>query len=176
MIILTLYSAPFYNEYMNQDKIVREHLLKLLNGGNAYMPFSEAVKDFPVGKMNVVFPNGTYTPWHLLEHMRITQWDILDFIRNPNYVYIKWPDDYWPKKNERATKKEWEHTIAQYESDVQALRKIVKDPKTDLYKKIPHGEGQTVLKEILVVADHLAYHLGEFAIMRQVMKTWKGNH
>jgi DinB superfamily len=161
---------------MKQDTIVREHLLLLLKGGNAYMPFKEAVADFPVSKMNTIFPNGTYTPWHLLEHIRITQWDILDFIRNPDYQYITWPDDYWPKKSEKATKKIWDHTIAQYEEDLEALKKIVKDPDTALYIKIPHGKGQTILKEMFVVADHLAYHTGEFAIMRQVMGTWGEKH
>jgi hypothetical protein len=126
--------------------------------------------------MNTLFPNGNYTPWHLLEHIRITQWDILEFITNPNYKEISWPDDYWPKKNKKVTKKEWENTINQYQKDNQMLQKIVSNPKTDLYAKIPHGTGQTIFKEILLVCDHNAYHLGEFAIMRQVMGTWDKKH
>jgi hypothetical protein len=161
---------------MKPDVILREHLLTLLKGGNAYMPFSEAVADFPVKYMNTVFPNGTYSPWALLEHIRITQWDILDFIRNPQYEELTWPADYWPPKERKAVKKDWEKTIDQFQKDSIELQKIVKNPKTDLYAKIPHGTGQTILREILLVADHNAYHTGEFTIMRQVMKTWPKNH
>ena len=161
---------------MNSDKILREHLFSLLRGGNAYMPFSEAVADFPQKHMNTIFPNGTYSSWDLLEHIRITQWDILDFMKNPNYKEITWPDDYWPPKEKKATKKEWEQTIKQFQNDLEELQKIAKNPKTDLYAKIPHGTGQTILREILLVADHNAYHIGEFTIMRQAMKTWPKNH
>jgi hypothetical protein len=161
---------------MNPDKLLREHLISLLNGGNASMPFSEAVADFPTKFMNTTFPNGIYSPWDLLEHIRITQWDILEFIKNPNYKEIKWPNDYWPPKNRKATKKEWEHTIELFQNDLKEVQNIAKNSKTDLYAKIPHGTGQTILRELLVVADHNAYHLGEFTIMRQVMKTWSKKH
>ncbi len=165
-----------YNENMKEDKHIRETLLSFLQGGNAYMPFSEIVSDFPEEQMNVLFPNGTYTPWALLEHIRITQWDILDFIKNPNYQEMSWPNDYWPKSKNKATKKDWEKTVSQYKEDLAELEKIVKNPKTDLYAKIPKGTGQTIFREILLVCDHNAYHLGEFAIMRQVLKTWGKNH
>jgi hypothetical protein len=158
---------------MNQDTIVREHLLSLLKGGNAHMTFAEAVLDFPFSKMNTVFPNGTYTFWHLLEHIRKTQQDILDFIISPHYQEMSWPKDYWPPMNEKATEEKWQKTILQYKKDLAALQKIVKDKKTDLYAKIPHGDGQIILREILLVADHTSYHIGEFAIMRQVMRIWK---
>lgn len=158
---------------MTQNEIVCEQLLSFLKGGNAHMKFEDMVADFPENQMNTVFPNGDYTPWHLLEHIRRTQFDILDFIQNSDYEYRTWPDDYWPQKNEKATKKEWEKTIEDFYKDSKALQKIVSDKKTDLYARIPHGDGQTILREILLVADHSAYHIGEFAIMRQVMKTWK---
>lgn len=161
---------------MKDEKTIRNTLLNFLKGGNAYMPFSEIVSDFPEKAMNTTFPNGTYTPWDLLEHIRITQWDILDFIRNSNYKEISWPDDYWPPKNKKAKKKDWQNTISQYQQDLIELEKIIKDPKTDLYIKIPHGDGQTIFKEILLIIDHSAYHLGEFAIMRQVMETWGKGH
>src|SRR5215469_16897744 len=113
---------------MNPDSAIREQLITLLNGGEAHMPLKEAVSDFPEKYFNSLFPNGTYSPWALLEHIRITQWDILDFIRNPNYVEISWPDDYWPAKGRRATKKEWDSTISRFENDVHELREIVKNP------------------------------------------------
>lgn len=161
---------------MEQDKIVRSHLLSLLKGGNAHMTLEEATKDFPISQINANFHNGTYSSWHLLEHIRRAQWDILDFIRNPNYKEMEWPKDYWPAKGEKATKKDWDNTLAMFKKDSKELQSIVTNPKTDLYAKIPHGTGQTILREILLVADHNAYHIGEFAIMRQVMNTWGKGH
>ena len=157
---------------MTDESQIREELIKLLKSGHAHMPLSEAVKDFPQKHMNTLFTNGTYSSWGLLEHIRITQWDILEFIINPNYKEISWPDAYWPPKGKNATKKDWEKTIAQFEKDNIALQKLVENPKTDLYAKIPHGDGQTIYREILVVGDHNSYHIGEFAIMRQTMGTW----
>lgn len=161
---------------METDTLVREHVLQLLRGGNAHMPFEDAVADFPMARINDVFPNGTYTPWHLLEHLRISQWDILDFIRNPNYQEMEWPKDYWPAPDSQATEAEWQRTIAQFQDDMRQLQQMVSDPQTDLYARIPHGTGQTILREMLLVADHNAYHIGEFAIMRQVMGTWGAEH
>jgi hypothetical protein len=161
---------------MSKESHIQEELIGLLKSGHAHMSLGEAAKDFPDEHMNTIFPNGTYSAWDLLEHIRITQWDILDFIRNPNYKEISWPDGYWPPTDKKATKKEWENTIVQFEKDNLALQQLVKDPKTDLYVKIPHGDGQTIFREILVVGDHNSYHIGEFAIMRQVMNTWGKKH
>ena len=155
-----------------EDESVREHLLWHLRGGQAHMKLSQAVAEFPMDRINQRFPNGPYGAWALLEHLRRSQWDILDFIRNPNYKYIKWPDDYWPATDYVATEADWSETLAASEHDLQELIAIVEDPSTDLYAKIPHGEGQTIIREIMLTCDHLAYHLGEFAIMRQVMGTW----
>ncbi len=155
------------------DKALRDHLLKLLKGGNAHMTLEEAVKDHPLSKINAVFPNGEYSSWHLLEHIRRTQNDILNFIINPKYKELEWPKDYWPERDEKATQKDWDKTITSFRKDLKALEKIVANPKTDLFAKIKWGEGQTILREILLVADHSAYHIGEFAIMRQTMNTWK---
>jgi hypothetical protein len=161
---------------MDPDKLVREHVLQLLQGGNAHMTFEQAVADFPMEHINTTFPNGTYTPWHLLEHLRLTQWDILDFMRNPNYQEMEWPRDYWPARDSTATEADWQRTIRSFQADMRALQDLALDPRTDLYARIPHGTGQTPLREFLVVADHNAYHIGEFAIMRQVMGTWPNGH
>jgi len=154
------------------DKVLREHLGNLLKGGNAHMTLEEAVENYSVSKINDIFPNGEYSSWHLLEHIRRTQADILNFIINPKYEYLDWSKDYWPPRNKKATEKDWKETITKFQKDAQALEKIIANPKTDLYVKIPWGEGQTILREILLVVDHNAYHIGEFAIMRQTMKTW----
>jgi hypothetical protein len=161
---------------METNRVVREQLVQLLAHSNAHMRFEEAVSDFLMAHINTVFPNGSYTPWHLLEHLRLTQWDILDFIRNPNYQEIEWPRDYWPAPDRMATEADWLRTIESFQADLAALQALVSDPQTDLYAPIPHGSGQTIFREILVVADHNAYHIGEFAIMRQVMGTWGAHH
>lgn len=161
---------------MDHDKDVRSHVLALLKGGNAHMTIEEAVTDFPEDAINTKFPNGTYSSWGLLEHIRRAQWDILDFITNSNYKGMNWPNDYWPDHKKNATKADWDETLKQIKEDSKELEKILSDPNTDLYAKIAHGDGQTILREMLVVADHNSYHLGEFAIMRQVMETWDKSH
>lgn len=161
---------------MDKDKILREHIVKLLSGGQAYAPFDAIIKDFPEDHLNTIFPNGTYSAWHLLEHIRRTQNDILAFMVNPDYQEKNWPEDYWPEKGEKATKKEWDKTVAGFKNDMDQLQKMAGDPNVDLYVKIKWGDGQTNLREFLLVADHNSYHLGEFSIMRQVMKTWRKQH
>jgi hypothetical protein len=155
---------------------IREHLRWLLTRGDAHMTFEAAVAKFPEGAMNTVIPQGTYTPWGLLEHLRISQWDILDFIRNPAYEELEWPREYWPEQGRRATTQEWDETIRSFLRDRQTLEGIVMDPSTDLLTPIPHGTGQTIFREILLVADHNAYHIGEFAILRQIMNSWEADH
>ncbi len=157
---------------MNKDGSLRENLLALLTGEHARMSFEDVVHGFPLDKIKEYFPNADYTPWDLLEHIRIAQEDILDFIKNPNYKARKWPEDYWPKKGRKATAAEWGKTITYFKRDFKELENMVKNPKTDLYQEIPWGEGETFLREIVTVSNHNAFHLGEFAIMRQAMGTW----
>lgn len=158
---------------MDQDAILRKQLLVTLQGKGAHMTFDEAVADFPMNMINLQPLNVSYTPWHLVEHLRLAQWDILDYIRNPDYESRKWPDDYWPAPDARADADAWEKSIADFRRDLQELEDIVQDPATDLYAPIPHGYGgHTILREILLVADHNAYHVGELAILRQIMGAW----
>lgn len=157
---------------METDAVLREQLLALLRGGNAHMPFNEAVADFPLGAINAKPPNVAYTPWHLLEHLRITQWDILEFIRNPVHVSPEWPSGYWPALHEQADELSWLETISNFQADLSDLEELVKDPATQLSAPMPHAPGYTIFREILLVSDHNAYHIGEFAILRQVMGTW----
>jgi len=157
---------------MRGDKALREQLAIFL-GTQAHMSLADAVKGFPLKDMNVRPPNVPYTFWHLLEHIRIAQWDIIDFIKNPDYEELEWPGGYWPAKNATATKKAWDETIARYQSDLKEMIALVKNPRTDLHAKIPHGDGQTILREAILIVDHNAYHIGEFAILRQVVNNWK---
>jgi len=161
---------------MESDRQLREQLAELLEHSHAHMSFAEAVADYPIERINALFPQGEYSAWHLLEHLRLTQWDILDFIRNPHYQERAWPQDYWPASDQQATPDDWQMTIQSFLADQQALLAIIRDPQTDLWAPIPQGTGQTVAREIMVVADHNAYHTGEFAIMRQAMQTWGPRH
>jgi hypothetical protein len=158
------------------DSMLRQQLVALLREGQAHMTFEDAVADFPPEHMNATPPHVPYSPWQLLEHMRITQRDILDFIRDPQYLSPPWPEGYWPAHGERADFNAWQRTVESFLADRSALEAIIFDPTTDLYAPLPAGERYTILREILVVADHNAYHTGEFAILRQVMNTWPAGH
>lgn len=161
---------------MDNDKKIREYLLWLLDGGDAHMNFDSAIEDFPINQINVVFPGSTYSFWGALEHIRRTQEDIIDFIKNPKYKDRKWPEDYWPQKQSLATPAEWKNTIEEYKKDLEELKKIIENPQTNLFEKIPHGNGQTIFREILLIADHTAYQLGELATMRRVFGHWDIAH
>jgi hypothetical protein len=151
---------------------LRVQLLALLEGDGARMSFDEAVAAFPGKAINTFPPNVAYTPWHLLEHLRITQWDILDYIVNREYAGMPWPDEYWPARDATATPEQFAATVAGFRADNAALRAIVADPTTDLLAVIPNTPGHTILREVRVVGDHNSYHIGEFAVLRQVMGTW----
>jgi len=155
------------------DAVLREQLANFLKGHEAHMDFLDMVKDFPEEHMNDVFSNGRYTFWHLLEHIRFTQKDILDFMVESVYKEPKWPKDYWPENSAKASKKDWDNTVAQFEQGLKQLIELVQDPKIDLEAKVPNGKGQIYLREFLLVIDHNSYHIGEFAIMRQVKNNWK---
>jgi hypothetical protein len=157
---------------MTDTDLLREQLIALLDGHGAHMPFDEAVADFPAEAINQRPPNVPYTPWHLLEHLRITQADILDYIVNRTYLEPDWPEAYWPPRDSTATADQFAATIAGFRADAAALRALVADPATDLLATIPDTPGHTILREIRVVGDHNAYHIGEFAILRQVMGSW----
>ncbi len=162
---------------MTDDLDLRRQLIAQLEEKRAHLMFEEAVADFPMDKINVRPPNVNYTPWHLLEHLRICQWDILDYMRNAHYKYVKWPDDYWPASDSEADEAAWNASIESFRRDLQAIKNIINNPETDLYAQIPHGEpGHTILREILVVASHNAYHIGELAVLRQVMDAWPDSH
>ncbi len=154
---------------MKSDKMIREQLVDLLRGGNAHMSFHEAVSGLPLKEMNRRLPNATYTIWHLLEHMRIAQWDILEFVRNPDHVSPPFPDGYWPKVDEMAIETQWKKTVKDFEADLKAMEKLVKDPSTDLFGPIPHAKDYTVFLEVLTLADHNSYHAGEFVSIRRLL-------
>ena len=156
----------------DQDAIVRAQLVERLKGRGARMPFEEAIEDFPMEQINARFPNGTYSAWGLVEHLRRAQADMLDYVTNPDYVHGEWPKDYWPGENETASAEDWTASVNGFFSDLEAFITIVEDAETDLYEPIKWAPEHSILRSILIICDHNAYHLGEFAIMRQVMETW----
>ena len=160
---------------MNTDAL-RQQLAGLLDGVGAHMPFEEAVADFPEDAMNRRPPNVDYTPWHLLEHLRLTQLDILRYVVDPEYQERNWPVDYWPDPAATATREVFDETVHGFIADRAALRELVTDPTRDLFAVIPGTPGHTLLREIRIDVDHNAYHVGEFAILRQVMGTWPAGH
>jgi len=157
----------------NQDKALREHLLELLKGGGAHAKFEDAIADLPDDLRGKKVQGLPYTFWMVLEHMRIAQWDILDFSINPKYKAMKWPDGYWPKTEAPPSAAAWNNSIKEFKKDLKAMQDLVANPKTDLYAKILWGEGQTVLREALLVADHNAYHLGQLVTLRRLSGAWK---
>jgi hypothetical protein len=152
--------------------VLRGHLLELLDGGAAHMSFDDAVADFPLDAINRVPPNVTYTPWHLVEHLRLTQRDILEFIVADTYEERRWPDDFWPPSASKTDAVGWQTSLDGFREDLAALKALVADPKRDLLRPVREGWEQTLAREAMLTADHNAYHVGEFAILRQVMGTW----
>jgi len=157
---------------MPNDQVLREQILQLLTGRNAHYTFEDAVADFPMEAINRRPPNVPYTPWHLVEHLRIAQWDILEFMRDPDHVSPDWPKGYWPDPQAATNPAGWQQSLDRFRADLAAIETIVQDPKLDITAELPHAAGYTYLREFLLVADHNAYHIGEFAILRQIMSTW----
>lgn len=159
---------------MTQDETLRKHLLDLLDGGGAHVRFDDAVKDFPA-ELRGRKPEGSpHTAWQLLEHLRIAQWDILEFSRDPKHVSPDFPSGYWPETEAPPDAKAWEKSVQAYRKDLKAMQVLVTDPKSNLFARIPHGEGQTLLREALVLADHNSYHLGQLVLVRKQLGAWEG--
>jgi uncharacterized damage-inducible protein DinB len=158
---------------MNEDQSLREQLTQQLDWGDAHVGFDAVIGDVPVEMRGVRPADLPYSLWHLLEHLRLAQADILDFCRNANYHQPAWPDDYWPKSAAPPTAEAWDNSVAAVREDRKSLIELVNDPKTNLFAKIEHGEGQTYLREVLLVADHNAYHLGEMVALRRLLGIWK---
>jgi hypothetical protein len=158
---------------METEKLLRQQLLKLLTGGEAHANFEAAVKKMPV-ELRGKRPKGAqHSPWQLLEHLRIAQWDILEFSRNLKHKSPDWPEGYWPKSPEPPAKGAWDKSIKSFRVDLKTMCDLVTDEKTDLFAPIPHGDGQTILREALLVADHNAYHIGQLILVRQLLGAWK---
>ena len=158
---------------MNHDQSLRDHLLELLRGGHGHATFDQAIKDLPAKLRGAKAPGLSHTLWQLLEHLRIAQWDILEFSRDKDHVSPEFPSGYWPKTAAPADDAAWEQSVASFHKDLQAMMDLVADSKTDLFAKIPWGDGQTVLREAMLTADHNAYHVAQIVSTRQALGAWK---
>jgi DinB superfamily len=155
------------------NKTLREHLVFLLDGGGAHARFSEIVSDMPENLRGIKPEGLSHSAWMLLEHLRIAQSDILEFGRNPKHESPKWPEGYWPENEVPPNAAAWNKSVQQFRKDLKAVLELVENPKTDLYAKIPWGDGQTILREALLIADHNAYHLGQLLDVRRLLGAWK---
>jgi uncharacterized damage-inducible protein DinB len=163
---------------VSNDDALRDQLSRLLAWEDAHVGFDRAVADIPAelrGRQPAGVP---YSPWQLLEHLRITQRDILDFCRNSDYQEREWPADYWPPAPAPPTSSPgsaWDDAISQFLRDRKALQDLAADRSIDLFAKIPHGQGQTYLRELILAADHAAYHVGELIVVRRLLGAWKAS-
>lgn len=154
---------------MDDQKQIREHLLELLEGKSAHVAIEAALRGFPINQINERPDGSPHTPWELLEHMRIAQWDILEFTRNGSHVSPEFPDGYWNRTF--ATAMDWQTSAEQVLADLQAMRDLVANENIGLFTAIPHGNGQTILREALVLADHNSYHLGQIMLLRKILES-----
>lgn len=152
-----------------RDQKLREHVLYVLRGGGAHLDFDSVIDDFPVDMISKTVPGVPYTAWQLLEHMRIVQWDIVEFSRDPKHVSPDWPDGCWPDNDVHPDRKVWKKSVAAFRADLEVMEELVEDPATDLFARIPHGTGQTILREALLIADHNAYHLGALVTLKRLI-------
>jgi hypothetical protein len=158
---------------MAESDALRQHLLDLLRGRNAHADFDTTVADLPSRLRGVKPPGAPHTAWQLLEHMRLAQWDILEFSRSAKHKSPAWPEGYWPKTEAPPSAASWNNSLRSFRADLKAMAKLVADKKTDLFAPIPHGTGQTILREALLIADHNSYHLGQMVLLRRLLGTWK---
>jgi hypothetical protein len=158
---------------MTNDQSLRKHLVELLDGGAAHLDFEAAIANLPINLRGARSESLPHSPWRLLEHMRIAQWDILEFSRDPTHVSPKWPDGYWPKGDAPPDADTWDRSVEAFRADLQATKELVTNSETDLFTPIPHGQGQTILREALLIADHNAYHLGQLVVVRRLLGAWQ---
>jgi hypothetical protein len=155
------------------DQSLRDHLLYLLKGEGAHAKFEDVIDDFPADLRGKKLENFPHTAWMLLEHLRIAQWDILEFSRNVKHKSPDWPSGYWPKEEAPPSADAWNESVRAFQGDLKAMQKLIADPKSDLHKPFPWGDGQTLLREALLAADHNSYHLGQLVTLRRLLGAWK---
>lgn len=157
---------------MDSNQALRAELDRLLSGAGAHVDFEKAIEGLPA-KLRGEKPNGSpHSAWELVEHLRIAQWDMLEFSRNPKHVSPKWPAGYWPATAAPSSESEWERSVAAFRNDLDSMRKMIAEPSSDLFAPLAHGDGQSLLREAMQMADHNAYHIGELVLLRRILGAW----
>lgn len=152
-----------------QTGILREQLLSALKGDQSHLDFASALKDFPPQLYGRKLPGAPHTAWQLLEHLRIAQHDILEFSRNPKHKSPQWPEGYWPAEEAPADAQAWDASLKAFEKDARAFARIIQDETQNLFQIFAHGDGQTLLREALVLAAHNSYHLGQLVFLKRTL-------
>lgn len=158
---------------MDQDSLLRKQLVKLLTSGEAHVDFEAAIKDLPSELRGKTAAGADHSCWQLVEHMRIALWDIVEFSRSAKHKSPKWPDEYWPKSPEPPSEKAWDKSVEAIRADLTVFAALISEKDTDLFAPIPHGDGQTILREALLAADHNAYHIGQLVMVRRLLGAWQ---
>ena len=158
---------------MDSNQELRAELDRLLSGRGAHADFEAAVADLPADLRGMKPQGAEHSPWQVIEHLRIAQSDMLEFSRDPKHVSPEWPAGYWPKQSEPGSDSAWTSSLNAFRRDLKAMRELVADPKSDLFAPFAHGEGQSLLREALQLADHNAYHVGELILLRRMLGAWK---
>ncbi len=158
---------------MEQIKSLRRHLIKPLEGNEAHASFNDAVQDMPFAQQGIRPAGAQHSPWQELEHLRIAQWDIFEFAMNPKHKSPEFPAGYWPSSPKPPNEKAWAQSVEAFQADQEKFKKFLAQESTDLFAKIPHGDGQTVLRQALVAIDHNAYHIGQLILLRRLRGAWK---
>ena len=153
---------------------LRKQLVELLDSSHAHLRFDDVIADWPRNQRGRKPPQVPHTAWQLLEHLRICQWDIVEFSRDPEHRSPAFPKGYWPQSEQPPTEQAWDQSVAAFRADLRAMQDLVADESVDLLTPIVHGSGQTFLREVLLLADHNAYHLGQLAMLRKLMDAWPG--
>jgi|SRR5271157_2882486 len=159
---------------METEKRLRQQLTKFLDWHEAHADLSSAVDDFPAELRGRTPAGMPHSAWQLLEHIRIALWDIVEFCRDTRHKSPPWPEGYWPKAPAPPTDDAWDESVKAIGANLDAMRKLIQDPKQDLFAPLPGGSGQTLLREVLLAADHNAYHLGQLVLVRRALEAWKG--
>lgn len=157
----------------DQDASLRKHVIELLRSKEAHADFDQAIEGLPAELRGARVKDVPFTPWRLLEHLRLAQWDILEFSRDAKHKSPEWPEGYWPQGDAPPNAAAWDESVASFRRDLSEMIKLVKDPSSDLFTPIPHGQGQTLLREALLVADHNSYHIGQLILLRRLLGAWK---
>ena len=157
-----------------QDRSIRQELSAFLRGDQAHATLDAAVKEMPASLLGKKPARSPHNAWQMLEHIRIALHDLLEFCTNPKYEAPEWPAGYWPAEESPKSSSAWDHSVAAVHKDLKALDKLIQDPRIDLTAKIPWGDGQTILREILLAGDHTSYHLGQLILLRKQLGAWKG--